>query len=114
MKKFNSIKKNEEFKLVYKNGVSYANKLLVMYVMKTDKKSRIGISVSKKVGNSVVRHRLTRLVRESFRLNEGKLKYNADIVVVLRVQAKDMGYKEINSSFLHLCRLHKLIVEEMV
>ena len=77
-------------------------------------KNRIGISVSKKVGNSVVRHHLTRLIRESFRLNEEKFQYNVDIVVVVRVQAKDAEYKDILSSFLHLCRLHRLLKEEMV
>lgn len=116
VKKFNSIKKNDDFKYVYNNGVSYANKYLVMYVLKKKDsedniKNRIGISVSKKVGNSVVRHRLTRLVRESFRLNKSKYLYCADIVVVVRVAAKDTGYKEIDASFIHLCRLHKLISE---
>ena len=68
MKRFNSIKKNSEFQKVYKTGKSYANKLLVMYVKRVDdgKEPRIGISVSKKVGNSVVRHHVTRLVRESY------------------------------------------------
>lgn len=116
MKRFNSIKKNEEFKYIYKNGISYANRQLVMYLVKKDKedKSRIGISVSKKVGNSVVRHRLTRLLRESFRLNEEKFLFNADLVVVVRASAKDSDFKEINSSFMHLCRLHKIMNKEMV
>ena len=49
-----------------------------MYVLKNQHmKNRLGISVSKKVGNSVVRHRITRLVRESYRLNEEKF----DIIV---------------------------------
>ena len=47
MKRFNSIKKNEEFRYIYKNGKSYANKNLVMYVIRTDNnKNRIGISVN--------------------------------------------------------------------
>ena len=71
MKHFNSIKKNRDFQEVYQNGRSLANKLLVMYIKKTDRpETRIGISVSRKVGNSVVRHRITRLIRESFRLHE--------------------------------------------
>ena len=66
-----SLKKNRDFKTVYSNGKSRANKYLVMYVMKNGtEKNRIGISVSKKVGNSVVRHHLTRLIREIYRLNE--------------------------------------------
>ena len=70
MKRFPSVKKNSEFQVIYRNGTSYANRLLVMYVMKTgEEENRIGISVSKKVGNSVVRHHITRLLREIFRLN---------------------------------------------
>ena len=114
MKNFNSIKKNNEFQKVYKNGKSYANKHLVMYVLKNDKKtSRIGISVSKKVGNSVVRHRMTRLLRECFRLNEDNIKECFDIVVVVRIPSVGLGFNEIQSSYLHLCRLHK-ILKEMV
>ncbi|MBO5235930.1 MAG: ribonuclease P protein component [Spirochaetaceae bacterium] len=68
-----SLKKNKDFQIVYKKGKSYANKYLVMYVLNNEeKKNRLGISVSKKVGNSVVRHRLTRLVRESYRLQESR------------------------------------------
>ena len=71
MKHFNSIKKSRDFKEVYQSGKSLANKLLVMYIRKTDRpETRIGISVSRKVGNSVVRHHITRLIRESFRLHE--------------------------------------------
>ena len=70
MKRFPSIKKNSEFQQVYRNGKSYANKLLIMYISRSERPdTRIGISVSKKVGNSVVRHHLVRLVRESFRLH---------------------------------------------
>ena len=64
-----SLKKNQDFQSVYRNGKSYANRLLVMYVLENNlDKNRLGISVSKKVGNSVVRHHVTRLVRESYRL----------------------------------------------
>ena len=54
MKRFNSIKKYGDFQKVYKTGKSYANRLLIMYVMRTGEQTdtRIGISVSKKVGNS--------------------------------------------------------------
>ena len=66
-----SLKKNRDFQYVYKNGKSYANKYLVMYVLENNMSgNRLGISVSKKVGNSVVRHRVTRLIRESYRLHE--------------------------------------------
>ena len=108
----NSIKKNEEFREIYHSGKSYANKYLVMYVKKSDSETgRLGISVSKKVGNSVVRHRIKRLIRESYRLNESKFHSGWDIVVVARQGAKGRNYFEINSAMLHLAKLHRILCE---
>lgn len=105
-----SLKKNRDFQLVYRTGTSYANRYLVMYVRENQlEKNRIGISVSKKVGNSVVRHRLCRLVRESYRLNEKVFRRGLDIVVVARVNAKERTFREIESALLHLGRLHKIV-----
>ncbi len=112
MRRFPSVKKNSDFQTVYKNGKSYANKLLVMYVYETGRdETRIGISVSKKVGNSVVRHHVTRLIRESFRLHREQLNSGLDIVVVARAAARDSDYKKIESAYRHLCGLHNIIRE---
>ena len=112
MKRFPSIKKNSDFQIVYRTGKSYANRQLVMYVKKTENPiSRIGVSVSKKVGNSVVRHHLARLIRESFRLNKEGLKTGLDIVVVARAAAKESDYKTIEGAFMHLCGLHNILEE---
>lgn len=110
MKFSESLKSNRDFKNVYSRGKSYANKYLVMYVLEngTDR-NRLGISVSKKVGNSVVRHRLTRLVRESYRLHEDIFNSGLDIVVVARVNAKEIGYREVESALLHVSKLHRII-----
>ena len=71
MKFSESLKSNRDFKNVYSRRKSFANKYIVMYVLENGlDKNRLGISVSKKVGNSVIRHRITRLVRESYRLHE--------------------------------------------
>lgn len=108
-----SLKKNRDFQLVYKTGTSYVNKYLVMYARENQLgKNRIGISVSKKVGNSVVRHRLCRLVRESYRLHEDVFRRGFDIVVVARVSAKERTFREIESACLHLGRLHHLVEKE--
>lgn len=113
MKHFNSIKKSRDFQEVYQTGRSLANRLLVMYVKKTDRQeTRIGISVSKKVGNSVVRHHITRLIRESFRLHEEMVEAGLDIVVVVRAAAKEENYKTIESAYLHLCGLHNILKKE--
>ena len=105
-----SLKKNADFRNVYKNGKSYANKYLVMYVLENNKEiNRLGISASKKVGNSVVRHRFARLVRESYRLHENIFNSGLDIVVVARKDASSVGYYEIESALLHLSKLHHMI-----
>ena len=112
MKYSESLKKNKDFQNVYKKGKSYANKYLVMYVLEnqTDQ-NRLGISVSKKVGNSIVRHRLTRLIRESYRLQEERFRCGLDIIVIARIGAKGKDYKDIVGAMLHLGHLNKIIDE---
>ena len=113
MKYSESLKKNRDFQLVYRNGTSFANRYLVMYVWKNQLNiNRIGISVSKKVGNSVVRHHLTRLIRESYRLNEEKFSCGYDLVVIVRMNGKNQGFHSIESALLHLGKLHKILRSE--
>lgn len=110
MKYSESLKKNRDFQTVYKKGKSYANKYLVMYIKENhSERNRIGISVSKKVGNSIVRHRVTRLIRESYRLQEENFKTGFDIVIIARISAKEEKYHSIESALLHLGNLHKII-----
>ena len=109
MKFSESLKKNKDFHTVYRQGKSYSNKYLVLYIMENQtEKNRIGISVSKKVGNSVVRHHLTRLIRESYRLQEECFQRGYDLVVIARQSAKDVTYKEMESALIHLGKLHKI------
>ena len=110
-----SLKKNDDFRTVYKKGISYANKYLVMYVLPNNQQknnqsiNRLGISISKKVGNSVVRHRVKRLIRESYRLHEEMFNSGLNIVVIARTNASQISYAETESALLHLSKLHKII-----
>ena len=102
-----------DFKRVYNRGKSYANKYIVMYVMENGTSmNRLGISVSKKVGNSVVRHHICRLVREIYRLHEEMFNSGLDIVVVARANAKSILYTDMESAVIHLAKLHNIYIEE--
>ena len=108
-----SLKKNQDFRLIYKEGKSCANRYLVLYVRENGlAKNRLGVSVSKKVGNSVVRHRITRLVRESYRLQEDMFNSGLDMVVIARVNAKGRSFEEIRSALIHLGKLQGVIRKE--
>lgn len=107
-----SLKKNRDFQNVYKRGKSYANKYLIMYILENNScTNRLGISVSKKVGNSVVRHRLIRLIREIYRLQESRFQRGLDIVVVCRASANGKSYLDLESALIHLGKLHNIIDE---
>ena len=117
-----SLKDNRDFQRVYQYGKSAANRTLVLYVypraekmrqleqipyswkMAGYTKNRVGISVSKKVGNSVVRHHLCRLVRESYRLNEDKFDRGLDLVVIFRPGARELPFSDIDRALLHVSR----------
>jgi ribonuclease P protein component, eubacterial len=107
MFKAGRLRKNVEFRAVYRRGKSFSNELLVLYVFKNNRTNnsdsnlrvnRVGISVSKKVGKSVVRSRVKRLISESYRLNSVNLKKKYDFVFVARVASKDKSYKEIEAA----------------
>ena len=104
------LKKNYEFKNVLTRGKYYGGKQIEIFVLKNKKPFvMLGIAVSKKVGNSVIRHRVKRLIKESYRLQEEMFNSGLDIVVIARVTAKDIGYHQIESSLLHLGGLQKII-----
>lgn len=105
-----SLKKNFQFRFVYNRGKSLANRNLVMYIVKNNKNNnKLGISVSKKVGKSVTRSRVTRLIRESYRLMENNIKVGFDIVVIARVNVKDASYAEVSKSLYNLLKKHNLL-----
>lgn len=110
----NSLKKEKEYKNVYENGVAFASKNMVLYVLKNGatERNRYGISVSHKVGNSVVRHALIRKTREINRKNDEKIKQGYDIVTILRVQSNTAKYENLNEEFLYLCKRHDILAKE--
>lgn len=110
MKFTDSLRKQEDFRNIYKNGKSLADPLLVLYVFPSGKDgNRLGISVSKKIGNSVVRHRVTRLVRESYRLNEEKIEKGYDLCFIARPRSKGQSFENMERSVLKLIKRQGLL-----
>lgn len=104
--KNHKIRKNAEFRAVYRRGKSFSNHLLVLYIYKNRKLTkdinRIGISVSKKVGKSVTRNRIKRLIKESYRLNNNNLITGYDLVFIARNASSEKSYNEISESIKNL------------
>ena len=107
-----SLRKNKEFRLVYRRGESISNRILVLYVFKNRRNrddenlpyNKVGISVSKKVGKSVIRSRVKRLILESYRLNSENLKDGHDFIFIARNPIVDKSYKEVESAAMHLLK----------
>lgn len=101
--KNHKVRKNAEFRFIYRRGKSFSNHSLVLYVHKNRKNiNRIGISVSKKVGKSVTRNRVKRLIKESYRLNNIELIRGYDLVFIARSAASEKNYDEISDAIKNL------------
>lgn len=110
MEKKHRLRSNEDFKKVYRNGKNYWNRNIVSYVMKNKLDyTRIGFSVTKKIGNSVVRNRVKRRMREICRLNFNNIKDGYDIILIPKKNVVDIGYNELESAILHILNLASLM-----
>src|SRR5690606_32620016 len=97
------LRKDDDFRRVYRAKKSMANRLLIIYIRENNtEKNRVGFTVSKKVGKSVIRSKVKRLMKESYRLNESIFRKGYDIVLVARNNCNEASYHEIESAVLHL------------
>ncbi len=117
--KHERLRKNQEFRNVYRRGKSYSSEILVLYKLKNGKNvidgiphNRVGISVSKKVGKSVVRSRVKRLISEAVRLNSNDIEKKHDLVFLARNAINGKSYKEICSQVRYLYKKAGLIQNE--
>ena len=111
MKKEMRIKKNKEFQEVFKKGKSFANRQFIVYVLKKDKQDtvRIGLSVSKKVGNAVTRNQIKRFIRQTFLQLKDDLHIGKDYVIIARKPTAEMGMHEIKKSLEHVFKVARIL-----
>lgn len=96
MKNTERLKKNYEFARIYRKGRFYPGKYLVLYLLNNGTEiNRLGVSVSKKIGKSVKRNRVKRLIRESYRLLEPYIPVGLDIVITARKVETEYSFAEI-------------------
>lgn len=119
MKRFERLRKNQEFRNVYRRGKSYPSDLFILYKLKNNKNrledgtlyNRVGISVSKKVGKSVVRSRVKRLIQEACRLSRDEVVKGFDFVFVARTPMAEATYKDVEKSLSYLYKKAGLFLE---
>lgn len=105
MKRAVTLKENYEFRRLYQRGASAVSGSMVIYCRKNKLgHNRLGITVSVKLGGAVVRNRARRRLREVYRLNRDKLRPGYDVLLVARGRTLTAPWKDLNATFLRLCR----------
>ena len=107
MRKSYRVKKNTEFQEVFKHGKSFANRQFVVYVLKKKNRKhfRIGLSVSKKLGNAVKRNEIKRYIRQVFLELKEDIPPGYDYIIIARKPAAEMNYHEVKKSLIHVLKI---------
>jgi ribonuclease P protein component len=114
MRKELRIKKNKDFQEAFKNGRSFANRQFVVYILKKEGQTsfRIGLSVSKKLGNAVTRNQIKRYVRQAvFEIKES-MQQDLDYVIIARKPVVEMDFFEVKKSLTHVLKVGKVFQKE--
>jgi ribonuclease P protein component len=111
MKKTYRIKKNTEFQEIFKKGKSVANRQFVVYSFNRagNENFKFGLSVSKKVGNSVIRNQIKRYLRQTLLELSNQIHKDVEFIIIARKPAATMDFAEIKSSMIHVLRLAKIL-----
>ena len=112
MKKRFRVKKEKDFSAIFKEGKSFANRKFVIYRLENDEQHfRVGLSVSKKLGNAVTRNQIKRRIRHILIEHKNQLVENVDFVVIARKGVEILEYAEMEKNLLHVLKLSKIYQE---
>lgn len=114
MKKKYRIKKNDDFQKVFRRGKSFANRQFVVYTLKQEGSNhfRIGLSVSKKIGNAVCRNRIKRYIRQSFYELEDQINPENEYIIIARKPAANMDFHEVKKSLIHVLKVGRVLKQK--
>ena len=114
MRKNYRVKSEKDFNAIFKSGQSFANRKFVVYMLEKEQKHfRVGISVSKKLGNAVVRNRIKRKIRHVLMQHQKHL-VQADFVVIARKGVEELDYHQVEQNLLHVLKIAKIYQEGFV
>ena len=112
MKKRFRVKKEKDFSAIFKKGEGFANRKFVIYRLeKNEQHFRVGLSVSKKLGNAVTRNQIKRRIRHILIEHKNQLVENVDFVVIARKGVEILDYAEMGKNLLHVLKLSKIYQE---
>ena len=112
MKKSFRVKREKDFKAIFKDGTSFANRKFVVYQLENQQNHfRVGLSVSKKLGNAVTRNQIKRRIRDILQSVKGSLVEHVDFVVIARKGVETLEYADMEKNLLHVLKLSKIYQE---
>ena len=112
MKKNFRVKREKDFKEIFQYGTSFANRKFVVYQLENQQNHfRVGLSVSKKLGNAVTRNQIKRRIRHILLSVREHLADNVDFVVIARKGVEGLDYAEMEKNLLHVLKLSKIYRE---
>lgn len=111
MRKSYRVKRERDFNQIFSKGKNVANRKFVIYrLSKNQKHFRVGLSVSKKLGNAVVRNRIKRKIRHILIENQSQLAAD-DFIIIARKGVEDLDYHEMKQNLLHVLKIAKIYQE---
>src|SRR5690606_42044717 len=109
MKKTFRIKKSNDFQAVFRRGKSVANRQFVLYTLKKEEQRhfRVGLSVSKNIGNAVKRSQIKRYIRQVFQELSDQVDPTKDYVIIARKRVADMDYHTAKKRLEQVLKMRK-------
>lgn len=105
MKKYETVKKKDEFSDIINNGHYVKNKYFVLYKKKSNNKIPLfGIAISNNNGNAVIRNKLKRRVRHLISQNKNLFQNSYKYIIMIRKLASDIDFKNLSEEFVDLLK----------